>query len=267
MTFLEFPFPRHGKVGIASKDFVERRQAAILAGTMEAGDDEPVVWLSSEDEYYRILKNPNHPRHNQVRRAATGHVWKKARPLRPRPWRKPYPHVNGDQADCTHRLILLMEGLVAEPGARSPMVRQIIQDTTILDMRRFYSGTRPAGEDGPWQVFSVHPAGLAALDPWFLEFGLTFSTIPKPGEPDWLDVSGVMVSTPNWTWRRRMMFETCVGEVFGIYPLHWEMICDPRHYQVEFGMGRIEPWMVLKRLVDLTRETHAPKFTGAALAV
>lgn len=253
-------FRRYGSVGIAPEDFVQERGRAIERGQYTPPMSDPEVWVSSREECERILKNPLDPRHNRVRRIMDPPDWNRPKYQRQTvAVRKPFPHVDADQADCVHRLMLILEDMGRHPEERT-IVNGFIQPETRFDMRLVYSGTRK--ESGGWKVKSAHAIGLAALDPWFLDYGLCPSFVSKPREPDSLDICGLMVRSRKFTWRRWDLFKAQVFETFGIGEAHWELICDSNRYQTP---SSIKPAAVLERLRTLTENSHVPKFTGAAM--
>lgn len=266
MTDREFTrFERCGMVGIAPSDFLRRRNEAVERGSYDPPDDDPMVWVSSRDELDEILKSPLHPRHERIRRAAvrdeptTGYI-------RPVPTaRKPFPHVYADQANRVHRLLLILDEMTRPHEQRHAFLRTIIQRETRFSMNSVYVGKKD--RCGRWVVSSAHPVGLAALDPWFHQDGLCPSIIPMKGQPDSLDVAGVMVMGRKNSWRRWDVAHSVVAEFFGIGQAHWELLVDPRQYYSEYLClpQDVRSWMVRDRLKTLTINTHAPKFTGTAV--
>lgn len=253
-------FRRYGGVGVAPPHFIKRRDEAISIGAYTPPVDDPVVWLGSKEEFERILRNTLHPKHDMVRRAASGQEWKKPKTEQRIDEIKEFTFV--DRANCVHRLILLLEEM-AKPDhdQRHPFVRNIVQSGTRFDMRLVYSGRLDRNDR--WNVSAIHPIGLAALDKWFLDYGLCPSIITKPGEADTLDVSGVVVMTRKYVWKRRHLFDHTGAPrgVFGIKPADWQDICDIKAY----SGYTVTPKMVLDRLRFATLETHSPHFNGAAL--
>jgi hypothetical protein len=164
-----------------------------------------------------------------------------------------------------HRLILLLEEMTRPYDQRHAFVRTLVQRETRFCLDTVYVGKKDSR--GRWIVLFVHPVGLAALDPWFHQDGLCPSIIPIKGEPDSLDVGGVMVMTRKNSWRRWDIAHPVVASFFGIGQAHWEMLVDSRQYGFEFlrvpQNDRVR--MVLDRLKTLTINTHAPKFTGTAV--
>lgn len=257
-------FQRCGGVGIASADFLRRRNEAVEQGSYDPPEDDPMVWVNSRDELDEILKSPLHPRHDRIRRAATRNSDTsdiRAISL----CRKPFPHVDADQANRVHRLILLLDEMTRPYDRRHDFVRSLMQWETRFSMNSVYVGKKD--KRGQWIVSSVHPVGLAALDPWFHQDGLCPSIIPIKGDTDSLDVGGVMVMTRKNSWRRWDVANSVIAEFFGIGQAHWEMLVDPRQYYSEFFClsHDVLAWMVRDRLKTLTINTHAPKFTGTAV--
>jgi hypothetical protein len=254
-------FKREGLVGIAPASFIQQRIEAIRTRAYDPPDDDPVVWVRSKEELQRILKNPNHCLHNKVLRAANGQDVRCSKAEARAMVRKPYPHVDPDQADCVHRLMMILEEMTKEYPKRRAFVRRIVQEDTKFSLESVYVGR--ADPRGRWLVRSAHPVGLAALDPWFHDRGLSPSIIIRPGkppEPDSLDPMGVLVRTRRSTWQRHPIFHVAVYQLFGIDEGHWPEICDVQQYpRLERGPGD-----VLEKLRTLTHNTHAAKFTGAA---
>ena len=258
-------FERCGMVGIAPADFLRRRNEAVEKGSYDPPDDDPMVWVNSQAELDEILKSPLHPRHDRIRRAATRDV-RTTDYIRPVPSsRKPFPHVDADQANRVHRLLMILDEMMLPYDKRHGFIRSIIQWETRFSMNSVYVGKKD--QRGRWIVSSAHPVGLAALDPWFHQDGLCPSIIPMKGQPDSLDIAGVMVMGRKNSWRRWDVAHSVVAEFFGIGQAHWEMIVDPRQYYSEYLClpGEIRPEMVRDRLKTLTINTHAPKFTGTAV--
>jgi hypothetical protein len=255
-------FKKQGLVGIAPPSFIQQRIEAIRTRTYEPPSDDPVVWVHSKEALDRILKNPNHCLHNRVRRAADGQDMRCPKAEARAMARKPYPYVDADQADCVHRLMLILEEMKKDPLKRRPFVRQIVQEDTKFSLESVYKGR--ADPRGRWRVLEAHPVGLCALDPWFHDHGLSPSVITRPGkppEPDSLDPMGVLVRTRRSTWQRHSIFHVAVYQLFGIHEGDWPKICDVRNYP----RWERDPEHVLAKLQELTHETHSPKFTGAAL--
>ena len=252
-------FDRCGMVGIAPADFQRRRNEAVETGSYDPPDDDPRIWVNSRDELDEILKSPLHPRHDRIRRAATRDT-PSTEYIRPIPiTRKPFPHVDADQANRVHRLILILDEMTRPYDQRHGFVGTLIQRETKFSMNSVYVGKKD--QRGRWIVSSAHMVGLAALDPWFHQDGLCPSIIPMRNQPDSLDIGGVMVMTRKNSWRRWDVAHSVVAEFFGIGQAHWELLVDIRKYRSE----NVTPEMVLERLKTLTINTHAPKFTGTAV--
>ena len=264
MTQRDFTrFKRVGDVGIASPEFQHFRSAAITKGEYDPPDNDPQVWVHTEEEFNHILKSPLHPRHARIRQAATQQQWKLPKEQQSGPRHKPYPNVDSDQADCVHRLLIILDEMSKPYVRRHAFVRAIVQESTRFDMNSVYRGCKD--KFGCWKILSVHPIGLAALDPWFEKRGLCPSVIPAPGKPDSLDIGGVMVMTRKYSWRRLDLYQGAAADVFGIGEAHWERLCDSRKYPMPTFWPSITPSMVHECLHTMTQKTHAPKFTGAAL--
>lgn len=147
------------------------------------------------------------------------------------------------------RLIFLLEEFSRPHDDRHPDVRAIVQRTTRFDLNHIYVGRRNPGER--WIVSAVGVAGLAALDPWFHEQGLSESIITKPGEDhETLDVGGVMITQMNTAPSRVHIDWKQVYAFFDVRPADWVTIIDPRYYQHPYLCtgNLVRPYMVRDRI-------------------
>src|SRR5690349_10365853 len=122
MSYRDFTrFSRCGMVGIAPADFLRQRNDAVAKGEYDPPADDPYVWVNSQDELDAILKNPLHPRHNPLRRAAKKELEPDTRTVREERPRD----IHSKKADRVHRLLIWLDEMTKPYDQRASFVKAV----------------------------------------------------------------------------------------------------------------------------------------------